>query len=515
MELKTHISSLLHKTRKYLSDGSLLISIRLVRNRLLGIKPDKRAFLVLGAESHGSHLVTDILINAGCVGHAGNHVPWQPDNKVLLRGLKKPWQYEFPTDLQPWDRKLPTNEDPIVWRRSLPYGKEWTNLTKMIRSLQGRAYVVKVVVVTRDTYSGLQSQLKWQHVEDIEKGKSNITQAYLHIFRHLLKSGVAYTMVNYEALAHYPKAQDFLLEQLELELPERRWPVYDGNKKWHNKKPKEALADFPEGWYPCQTSNQQVYFKRVREGYKKMSKHTTIFCGLARDVIESLPIMMAKIEKLGQKFKDYKVVIYENDSMDGSREMLMYWQRINPNVEIISEQLNARKWGQVLDMDRTADMSEYRNRYLRHILEKKYKFDYLIVLDLDIPLGFSYDGIAHTFSYDEWDVMGSNGRWVNPYGDPIPNPLFYDAFAFRPKGEPELQDFETINSLQFQRGEDLVPVESSFGGLAIYKSAGILAGARYGGHDCEHVVLHHRLRENGFDKQFLNPSQIVLSSYNS
>lgn len=512
MGLKENISLLLDDNRKRMSHESLMTLYRSVKIRLLGIKPAKRAFLVVGPESHGTHLVTDVLRNAGCIGHAGNHVPWQPDNKVLLRGRKKPWQYKFPTDQQPWDQKLPTDEDPIVWRRSIPHGKEWINITSMIYILREREYAVHVIVVTRDTFAGLQSQLKWRHTRDIETGKANIKQAYLHIFRHLLKSGAEYTMVNYEALALYPKAQDFFLQQLGLELPERRWPIYDGNRKWYNINPEDALADFPEAWYPCIAGDTQAYFERLREGYERMSGHTVIFAGMARDVIDSLPAMMARIERLGRKFKDYKVIIYENDSLDGTREMLLYWQRINPRVKILSEQLNARKWGSVQDLDRMAQMADYRNRYLNHIINKKYDFDYLIVLDLDIPLGFSYDGIAHTFSHEEWDVVGSNGILAPPYGDPIPNPIFYDAFAFRLKGENNSMDFETINALQFQRGEDLVPVESSFGGLAIYNSTGILAGAKYGGQDCEHVTLHQWLHEHGFDQQFLNPNQIILYS---
>jgi hypothetical protein len=34
----------------------------------------------------------------------------------------------------------------------------------------------------------------------------------------------------------------------------------------------------------------------------------------------------------------------------------------------------------------------------------------------------------------------------------------------------------------------------------------------YGGSDQEHVVLHDAMRRQGFDRLFLNPSQIVLYS---
>lgn len=511
MDLEGFLHNILLKIFGKRGLESLLYLYRKIKIQISNIPATKKAFLVVGPESHGTHLVTDILINAGCIGQAGNHVPWQPENKALNRELPKPWESELPTDLQPWDIKYPVDEDPIVWRRSLPHNKEWVNLSHMINILRLRAYLVQVVVVTRDPYAALHSQLKWRHIKDLESGKRNISKAYLQIFRSLLRIKIPFILVNYESLAQYPQAQDFLLKQLGLKLPKRRWPVYDGNRKWYNLDTNEELAAFPEAWYPCRASNPKAYFERISSGYQNMEQQTVIFCGLARDTMHSLPVMMKRIERLGSKFKDYKVIIFENDSIDGTHEMLLYWQRINPKVEILTEKLNAPKWKSVRDLKRIEQLAAYRNRYLDHIRSKSYSFDYLIVLDLDIPLGFSYDGIAHSFSYQNWDVMGSNGILVPPYGDPPPIPMFYDAFAFRPKTGKSMS-FKEINALKFQRGEAPVPVESSFSGLAIYKSTGIHAGAKYGAEDCEHVVLHQWLHKNGFSKQFLNPNQLVLYS---
>lgn len=36
------------------------------------------------------------------------------------------------------------------------------------------------------------------------------------------------------------------------------------------------------------------------------------------------------------------------------------------------------------------------------------------------------------------------------------------------------------------------------------------AGCRYGGGDCKHVVLHGEMRQRGFDRLLMNPSQIVV-----
>ena len=55
----------------------------------------------------------------------------------------------------------------------------------------------------------------------------------------------------------------------------------------------------------------------------------------------------------------------------------------------------------------------------------------------------------------------------------------------------------------------MVPVTSCFGGLGIYRTEALLAGC-YGARDCEHIDLHRSMREKGFTRTFLNPSQITL-----
>jgi hypothetical protein len=137
------------------------------------------------------------------------------------------------------------------------------------------------------------------------------------------------------------------------------------------------------------------------------------------------------------------------------------------------------------------------------------------VLDTDMPKGFSYQGLANTFGHDDWDVVGSNGILVPPEGKPPPDPVFFDAWAFRAVGDATAQPFEIINRLQFHRGEALLPVWSCFGGLAVYRMPCALGNACYGGDDCEHVVFHQQLRQCGLARQFLNPSQIVFYVGNS
>ena len=51
-----------------------------------------------------------------------------------------------------------------------------------------------------------------------------------------------------------------------------------------------------------------------------MRQSRTVICGLARNIATHLPGTMARIERLGSMFADYRVLVYENDSTDATRE---------------------------------------------------------------------------------------------------------------------------------------------------------------------------------------------------
>src|SRR4029079_17831800 len=105
-----------------------------------------------------------------------------------------------------------------------------------------------------------------------------------------------------------------------------------------------------------------------------------------------------------------------------------------------------------------------------------------------MPVGFSLDGIANTFSWHDWDVVGSNGIRRHTLGGDVDFPRQYDAWAYRTHGDWTPRTSMEVNQLQFFRGEDLVPVYSCFGGLAVYSMPAYLAG-EYHGSGSQHVAL--------------------------
>lgn len=165
---------------------------------------EKRSYLVLGPESSGTRMMTEILIAAGCDGDAGHE--------------------------QRWDTESPTS-DRIVWRRSAPHGGGWPNIDGMVWELRRLGYSVFAIVLNRDWTAMAKSQGEsWGHT--FESAIRNIRSAYPHIFSDLRIKNVPYICVSYESLIQRgPQVLSPLFEILGgLDVPE--FTVYDGNSKW-------------------------------------------------------------------------------------------------------------------------------------------------------------------------------------------------------------------------------------------------------------------------------------------
>jgi len=272
----------------------------------------------------------------------------------------------------------------------------------------------------------------------------------------------------------------------------------------------ESLSDFPENAFECRGGTRDAYAKRVSDGYKQMREFRVAICGLCRDVRSHLPRTAARIERLGEMFGDYTVVLYENDSTDATLEFLTDWRSQNSRVDILGGALIGDERPLDPHSDHALRMAIYRNRYRNRVLERYADFDYVIVVDANLAGGWSYDGVAHTFGDIQWDAVGSYGLIAS----------FDCQSTARRFRHHDLRSFRTTTSqrsgkgadcveLDLQRGGFFMPVTSCFGGMAVYRIESMRL-AEYGGGDCEHVGFHRRLRQSGLTRIFLNPNQIVL-----
>ncbi len=203
-----------------------------------------------------------------------------------------------------------------------------------------------------------------------------------------------------------------------------------------------------------------------------------IICGVAKDVAKALPNMIQMIEEMGGLFADYRVIVYENDSKDGSPELLAEWAKDNSKVFVRSEKLSHVDYVN-FTWDhfgyRPEKIAHARNIVLDYALSDSYvDFPYLIWIDMDFEKPFSFEGIVEVFeSTTPWDAVFANGVHGR-------KGYYFDWYPFRDKERPFgaelLSDWwwhHLPKKFRFDPKSPWYPVYSAFGGLGIYKKSSI------------------------------------------
>jgi hypothetical protein len=268
------------------------------------------------------------------------------------------------------------------------------------------------------------------------------------------------------------------------------------------------------------------------KGFEEMKKKNIIITGLLRDKKYIIPHMKNILTQIGKYFNDYRIIIVENDSVDGTREELEKWCKEDYHVIILGNKMNLPKTiihnGNNI---RISKMANLRNIYLDYI-EKHYShYDYVIVNDLDIN-GWPYiEGIASSIYHmmnENIDMISCNGCCYGNDRDPDHSydknyinyrVYYYDTFPYIINGMKYIwnNEFEklqhdriaqkyTIN--RYKLGGPLEKVISAFCGLTIYRIKS-LKGKKYGFVQgkvtCEHNILNVQLKNC-----FINPSMIYF-----
>ncbi|MFM7207142.1 MAG: hypothetical protein ACKO4T_10800 [Planctomycetaceae bacterium] len=266
---------------------------------------------------------------------------------------------------------------------------------------------------------------------------------------------------------------------------------------------------FPERAFPPLEAAAESYGRACRRGYAVMARSRVAITGLARNLAAVLPLTIRRIETLAGCFADCRVVVFENDSTDGTRDVLRRWAAADRRITLSCEDCRDPVNPATRCLERADRMARYRRRCQELVLDSCGGFAFTIVVDLDMLGGWSIDGLASTFGHDGWDFVGSNGLVLRRRGLAINHLQQYDTWALR--FDPGLTPLSTVVAAAYVygRGEPLVPVTSCFGGLGVYTMAAYAAG-RYETGEIEHATFHRSLRAAGRDRLFLNPSQIVV-----
>lgn len=250
-----------------------------------------------------------------------------------------------------------------------------------------------------------------------------------------------------------------------------------------------------------------------------LKNKTFLIVGLARDCEDALA---KSVEVLTNAFSFARILnflIVESDSSDQTESVLKNLASNNQNFNYVSLGDLQRLYSK-----RTERIAFCRNHYLTLINESpEYRgVDYVVVADMDgVNERLCSNSVTSCWVRSDWDVCTANQN--GPYYDiwalrhPIwaPNDCWQQADFLFSIG---LSRFKSIFSSTYSRmikispQAEWIPVDSSFGGLAIYRKE-ILRSVRYAGltekseQVCEHVSLHKEIRQNG-GRILINPAMI-------
>jgi len=193
---------------------------------------------------------------------------------------------------------------------------------------------------------------------------------------------------------------------------------------------------------------------------------------MSRDTIDAIQPLRQNIEALNLFIPSLSVVIFENDSVDGSRQAFQKWQQesrsgdTSYNVDLmeceglvdckigVSHRYDSFEAKNYFLSSAIGKMAAFRQKMVDYVVKKPEYDDYthMIVIDLDLGISLSPLGILHSLGKSIDRPISSSGRqaWPGSFGTLIPP---YDFSAFRPV---KTQNNKGVLSLH-QKYCDLMP----------------------------------------------------------
>jgi len=281
---------------------------------------------------------------------------------------------------------------------------------------------------------------------------------------------------------------------------------------------------------------------------------------MARDTVNAIEPLRQNVEGLIPLVSNISVVVFENDSRDGTRQAFYQWAEDVAGqyaVDILEcEVQDCRFHEQHRDFSAEGKkpfaqtsaigrMADFRNRMVTHILSNlRYaNYTHMMVLDIDLGVSISPLGILHTLGTLPQEIVACSGRqvWPGSFGTITP-PYDFSAFqphfteenerlielhrkfcSLKPKGDRWRNECNAVSPMHTMMvlGEDKLSdapyaVDSAFNGATLYPIKLVRsAGARYDGGDdgqrCEHIGFNLSMKRT----MYVNPQWSMHLSPNA
>ena len=260
----------------------------------------------------------------------------------------------------------------------------------------------------------------------------------------------------------------------------------------------------------------------------KAQELSIVFGILARDCVKSLENNISRVETLGSYFKEYHVIAYENDSKDGTKELLQKWMKQNTHVVSINETTGEQTIPQESksvpypgqSLHRITKMAGFRNKVLSETCHR-YSPDLFCFIDIDI-LEFDPQEFINAIDNapSDWGALFANGQIILDYGThTCSNPIQYDYYAYVEEGVNPFAEgdyaIRLIDNLAVSWIEQrhinhnaYHACHSAFNGIGIYKWEAVkdLKYIAYQTEEleavhaslCEHVPFNYEVAKQGY-----------------
>jgi len=273
----------------------------------------------------------------------------------------------------------------------------------------------------------------------------------------------------------------------------------------------------------------------LNESKKIMKSKNIIIYGTIRDIEKHFIKSFTNIDLLCKFFNKVHIIIFENDSSDNTRNLLIKWASYS-NVNISKKIILEEKLNSKFPL-RAHRLAYCRNQILNYIFDNNLDKDYQYAFHCDLDDRFwslDYESICNCFQYDlnKWDAMfpvNTNYTYYDYWALRCEQTWFNkNIFCCEIENNERYNEFEKhiseLSSFFKKNKKKLIDVQSAFNGLGIYK-LNSLKNCRYNAkfnctkckgkkrgclEDNDHIGLHKNMIKNNL-KLFINPKMFLES----
>jgi len=190
-------------------------------------------------------------------------------------------------------------------------------------------------------------------------------------------------------------------------------------------------------------------------------------CGPVKNCSPYIEKVLENMEKIGEIFDDYTILIYYDKSTDDTLEKLKKYQLKNSKMQLYVST-------QKVSPFRTHNIAKARNFCLNYVKQNKETFPYFIMMDCDEVNCKSCDPeiLKKYLLREDWDALSFNTspKYYDIWGLSIyPYCFSYNHFENNDKFYGIIQDYIVHRLNTLPKGK-LLSCISSFNGFSIYKT---------------------------------------------